>query len=148
MEPLAALSLAGNIVQFVEFGGKLLKSTRELYKSSVGGTLPINHELALVTSELRVLITKLRQYFPKTAGNAPDQEVNGGFEKICDEAAKVAEELVRRLDTLKVGGKASKLGSFYYAIRSLWSEKEIAELTARLSVLKESLESKVLFSML
>ncbi|KAI0444290.1 hypothetical protein F4803DRAFT_512023 [Xylaria telfairii] len=34
MDPLSALSLAGNIVQFIEFACKLVNSTREIYRSS------------------------------------------------------------------------------------------------------------------
>lgn len=34
MEILAAIGLAGNIIQFVDFGGKLISKTAEIYKSS------------------------------------------------------------------------------------------------------------------
>lgn len=34
MDPLSALSLAGNIVQFIEFVCKLVSNTREIYRSS------------------------------------------------------------------------------------------------------------------
>ncbi len=36
MDPFSALSLAGNIIQFIDFGGCLLGSARQLYKSPVG----------------------------------------------------------------------------------------------------------------
>jgi hypothetical protein len=36
MEALVALSLAGNVVQFVEFGIKAIKNVRNLYKSADG----------------------------------------------------------------------------------------------------------------
>jgi hypothetical protein len=37
MAELAALGLAGNIVQFVDFGIRLFRDLKELYKSPEGG---------------------------------------------------------------------------------------------------------------
>jgi hypothetical protein len=59
MDLLTALSLAGNIIQFVDFGTRLLSTTKALYRSSVG-SLAINDELELVTSDLSILIIKLK----------------------------------------------------------------------------------------
>lgn len=36
MDPLSALSLAGTIVQFVDFSCKLISQTRKAYKSTTG----------------------------------------------------------------------------------------------------------------
>jgi len=41
MEALAALSLAGNTVQFIQFASELLKNSSELRKSSIGCTAKI-----------------------------------------------------------------------------------------------------------
>lgn len=60
LDPLTALSVAGTIVQFVDFGTKPLSQANELYKSSVG-TLKSNYELELVMTDLRGLVIKLRQ---------------------------------------------------------------------------------------
>ncbi len=62
MDPLTALSLAGTIVQFVDFGCKLLAKGRELYKSSTG-VLTVNEELELTTTDLRALIEKMQKPF-------------------------------------------------------------------------------------
>src|SRR5271168_879473 len=119
MDPLSALSLAGNIVQFIDFGSKLLSGARELYKSP-SGTLAAHHELELVTTDLSALVVKLRQSFDQGDGiESADQDAaiqRGSFEQICDEAVKVAEELVQRLDKLKVkDGKLRILRSLQHA---------------------------------
>ena len=59
MDSLTALSLAGNVVQFVDFGNKLLSQSRELYRSTQG-SLAADDELHLVTADLSALILKLR----------------------------------------------------------------------------------------
>ena len=52
MDPLAALSLAGNIIQFVDFGGRLLGGAGEIYRSA-DGSLKVHDELELVATDLR-----------------------------------------------------------------------------------------------
>jgi hypothetical protein len=149
MDPLAALSLAGNVIQFVDFGSKLLSRAEELYKSS-RGSLAVNDEIELVTADLKDLITKLRGSFlakdENEALSQQDQVNKTSFRSVCDEAAKVADELVGRLTKLKLNGKHRKLGSLQHAVRSLWNEREVASLMKRLLNLKETLESHVLFS--
>jgi hypothetical protein len=56
---LAALSLAGNVIQFVDFGCKLLSQGHELYKST-GGKLEVDEEREVITSDLSALINKIQ----------------------------------------------------------------------------------------
>jgi hypothetical protein len=148
MDPLSALSLAGNIIQFIDFGGKLLSSARELYKSSVG-VLNVNEEITLITTDLEGLLEKLRGSLCASQGNHRNQDGINSLNKICDEAAAVAQELLTRLGTLRItpGCKHRKWESLRVAIRSLWNEKEIASLSKRLAMLKEVLKTRVLLSL-
>lgn len=50
MDPLTALSLAGNIIQFVDFGGRLLGGAGEIYHSAEG-SLKVHDELELVATD-------------------------------------------------------------------------------------------------
>ncbi|KAF4629488.1 hypothetical protein G7Y89_g8658 [Cudoniella acicularis] len=63
--------------------------------------------------------------------------------EICDAAARVAEELLRRLQRLRASnGRHRAWESLKAAIKATWSQDEIASLTQRLSVLKESMQSR------
>lgn len=102
MDPLSALSLAGNVVQFVHFGRKLLSDSRQLYSSSAGALeTRVQHEL--VTSDLQALLEKLRR--PINLSNIaaslsiPGTEKN--LERIYHEAETLAEEIITRLNELK-----------------------------------------------
>jgi hypothetical protein len=150
MDPLTALSLAGTIVQFVDFGTKLLSESRGLYKSS-SGALDANIELELITSDLYALITKLRFSSSVKDSNslitANEHEDQVGLETICDHAAKVAEQLLGRLNDLKLkGGKHRKWESFQQAVKSAWSKEEITGLATRLSSFRQALDTQVLIS--
>ncbi|CAG8948956.1 hypothetical protein HYFRA_00002084 [Hymenoscyphus fraxineus] len=142
MDPLAALSIAGTIVQFVDYGTRLLSNTHELYRSSTG-TLEANNLLELVTIDLQALITKLRASI--SVQGADQEELS--FQRLCDQAAQVAQELLGRLDNLKIkSSKKNPWESFQKAIKSAWSEREITDLKARLLGFREVLDSRLLFS--
>jgi hypothetical protein len=141
MDPLTAVSLAGTIVQFVDYSTKLLLSGRDLYRSSSGKLEP-NEELELVTTDLVAVCDKLRHQ-----GNlGPD------FEKVCGEANKVARELLRRLDRLKVTkgpgmDKPRKWETLQQAFAIAWSKDDVEELVDRLSKIREAIETRILFSL-
>ena len=150
MDPLTTVSLAGTIIQFVDFGSKLLTNAQELYRSTAG-MLTTNQELELVTADLHSLVIKLRHSSHATGDGVSltrkEQEEQETFQKICYEAMKVAEELLERLDRLRVkGGKHQKWESFRKAVRSAWSKDEVILLVQRLGSFKEALETRTLFS--
>ena len=62
--PLSALSIAGNVIQFVGFGSRLFGRVGGLYRSSTV-SLAVHDELELATSDLRVVVVKLRQFVPE-----------------------------------------------------------------------------------
>jgi hypothetical protein len=141
MDLITALSLAGNIVQFVDFGCQLLSQSRELYRSTQG-SLAADDELHLVTVDLRGLILKLR--------SSPDhgsQDASQEFRKICAEAVRLAEEILARIDGLKVTEKHRAWKSFQQAIKSAWSQRETDGLIRRLSRLRQALETRILLSL-
>jgi hypothetical protein len=151
MDPFTALSLAGTIVQFVKFGSKLLSTTQELYRSTVG-SLDVNQTLELVTADLHSLIAKSKQSFRVTNEVRPltkeEQAGQETFHAICAEATKIAGELIRRLEKLKVkNAKHRKWESLLLAVKSAWSKEEVDSLNQRLASLKKSLESRVIFSL-
>jgi hypothetical protein len=139
MDPLTALSLVGNIIQFVDFGSRLLSTTKALYKSPLG-SLAVHNELELVTTDLSILVTKLKQNW--------EGEPSSSVRKICDEAADVATEIITRLGRMKVKeGKYRELRSTQAAIRQAWSGKELKVLEERLGRLREAIGTRVLFSL-
>jgi hypothetical protein len=125
----------------------------ELYKSK-SGTLTANEELELVTLDLRAFVRKLEVSFPLVEPDAsPNMAENYSeeqkpFRTICEKAANVAEELLSRLERIKVkDGKKRRWKSFEQALRGAWSHDEVRVLNKHLSTLSQALETQVLFSM-
>ena len=154
MDPLNALSLAGTLIQFVNFSSKLFSGAKSLYKSA-NGALAVNDELELIVSDSNAVLSKLQAYAQSlhhSVGeyDAMAQDVRDDFKNVCDEATRVAAELTERLQSLKVDKKAEGYrrmwASLSHAIKSAWSHEEIIALQQRLKDLKNALETRVLLS--
>ncbi|KAH6672603.1 hypothetical protein B0J14DRAFT_514181 [Halenospora varia] len=155
MDPLTALSLAGNVIQFVDFGSKLLSQGYELYKST-GGRLELDEELELITADLSGLINKMRHanvHGPRRIpSSTPLQDSNAQqlvFENICHEATQIAEAILVKLELLKIDDtKNRKLETFKRMWKRVWSQNEIDVLLVRLSRLKDVIDSEALAAIL
>jgi urease accessory protein UreF len=134
METLAIIGIVGNIVQFVDFTGKLISKSTELYRSSEGA-LAENIDTKTATNHLVLLNSKL-QNAATTAGDS-------ALESLCKSCGTAADELLAALDKVKVKGKQDKWKSIRKALRSVWSKEEIEELERRLARLKEELNLHV-----
>ena len=137
---MTALGLAGNIVQFLDFGTKLISSRVELYTSSPG-TLRVSDELELIIAEISALTDTL----------SSEQNLGTNFQKICNEASSLAGEIRQRLEKIKIdeikaeerqlhGKKAEKqYGLIIYrkweslqkALLAAWTADEPASLNTR-----------------
>lgn len=153
MDPLTALSVAGTIIQFVDFGSKLLSGSIELYRSS-HGCLETHQELELVTSNLKSVAIKIRQASPFPEGEVgrplshEDQHQEDSLHAICDEAARIADELLGKLASLKVKSEKNRVWeSLKAVIKAAWSKEEIIVLSKRLSRLRNSLNTRTMLSL-
>jgi hypothetical protein len=153
MDPLSALSVAATIIQFVDFGTKMLSDGIELYKSAQG-SLKASEELKLVTGDLQAVLVKLRANAgpensilsaPSPQSQAEIDEHRDSFLEICNNATLIAREILRKLNDLKVkDGKYRVLQTLKTVIRTAWSKDEISALRERLSSLSESLTPRLL----
>lgn len=60
MEALAAVSLAGNILQFLDFIGSVVSKTREVYKTDTSTLGDENEDLGTITEDLKTLSGRLQ----------------------------------------------------------------------------------------
>jgi hypothetical protein len=109
MDPLIALSVAGTIIQFVDFGIKILKHGSTLYHSSTG-LLPVHEEIELVATDLAELTARLSRSL-RIGGKGGVEtrlvEEEKALEGLCASCSKVARELFEKLARLRVEGKGA-----------------------------------------
>jgi hypothetical protein len=129
MDPLTALGLASNIVQFVDFTSKIISATHSLYRSAAGAKTE-HSELEKVAKSLRSLADQATPpSFQKTKSLSAEDLALIELGELC---RGVSDELLCVLQSLKVKGSKRGWKSFYQALRSEWKQREIAALQIRL----------------
>ena len=130
MDPFSALGLASNVIQFVDFGSRLLSKSQELYKSADGVT-NVNRDLETITKDLTRVCSSLiqpEQYINKE--QASDPEI--ALIPLCRSCKELGDELLLVLQTLKVKGRHQKWNTVRQALRTAWKESRILSYERRL----------------
>lgn len=73
LDPLTALSVAGNIVQFTDFSIKLLKESHELY-AAADGSLQHNRKFGLIGDDVKPLVDQVRKSISAPSGSVYTRE--------------------------------------------------------------------------
>ncbi|XTI93234.1 hypothetical protein V2W45_1430275 [Cenococcum geophilum] len=145
LEPLSAISLAGNVVQFIDFCSKLLAESWELYRSSAGATAS-NLELEKTAESLGQLSDRINFSLESRTG-ATDYQPSTDKATNAEEALRntaiscrrVADDLLKTLHDLRVKGPNKKWQSFLQPLRGIQKKEQIEQMSRRLSKYREEL---------
>jgi len=141
LDPLTAISLAGTIVQFVDFSSKVISKTRELSKSTYGAAEE-EYNVEIVTGDLLKLSQDLRDGRASGSDDKDDQKL----EALCDGCISLSEKLIARFQKLKVRPGMGKVHVLGQAIKTVWSRKELDQLIEQLEGYRRQLELHVFVS--
>jgi hypothetical protein len=138
LDPLTALSVAGNIVQFIDFGIKLLKDCRDLI-GSVDCVLKRNREFATITEDLTYLNERI-----KNSVTFPEEDIT--ITEVSKECKSLSSTLTKIFYSLKIqpDHKQRKWHIFQQALISMISAGEIKDLATRLSNMRAQLQTHIL----
>jgi hypothetical protein len=141
MDPLTAVGLASNVVQFVMFASDLISKGNEILHS-VDGALVENLELEAITYSLREMGDNLT--FPSAKPSASERELR----KLCDGAKALANELLEVLKALKVSnGEYRSWKTFRQALKSVVGDARVEQLSARLERFQKQMHTALLMSL-
>ena len=129
MEALAAISLAGNILQFLNFTADAISKSRQIY-TSVSGTLKEHDDLESLTTDLKGLSGRLQT----SVGL-----VDSILEQLCSSCSEVADDLLKALECLGVKGKQTRSQSLRKALKALWGKEKLKNLEERLAGFRQEL---------
>jgi len=142
VDPIAALGVAGNVVQFVQFASEVISEGKRIYRSG-DGTASDNHDLEIVTSDLILLQSKIAKSTEGSLSNdAPGEEV--ALRRICEVANELATKLLQKLNSVKAEGRHRRWDSFRQALKTVWSQKDIDRIAERLSKVQNDRQLQVL----
>lgn len=106
MEALTALSVASSVIQFVDFGSKLVSKSKKLYRSK-RGVLDSTIDSERIIHDLTLLLVSLKRKLPEnrilSSESPPKRSVNDeALDELCKRSVEIAEQLLRRLEKLRV----------------------------------------------
>jgi hypothetical protein len=97
IDPLTAIGLAGNIVQFIDYASKLISSSYEIYRSS--SRSPRNHvHLESISTRLLELNGALEPTLPQNTMH--EKALNGLREECCRDTVALL-DLIKALKAKK-----------------------------------------------
>jgi hypothetical protein len=133
MEALTALSVAGNVLQFVQFLAELVNDTRQIYSTAAGATSQ--------NQNIEDIYGKLIDFNARLQSVPLSQDLGPGTLKHCEALAASAasckgdcEKLIAMVEKLKVkDGKAPRQWrSFQAALAGVWGSSDIKQLKKRI----------------
>ncbi|KAL9627737.1 MAG: hypothetical protein Q9164_007509, partial [Protoblastenia rupestris] len=145
LDPVSAVSLAGNVVQFVQFGCNIIAKTHETYTSK-SGVLKENLETETVTTRLLETVEELESGCKRVA-SSPKTTTERRLVEIAEACTLIARDVLSRLEKLKTKEPRSILSSVSRALKSAWSEEELKAMTKRLKAYISELDTTILISM-
>jgi hypothetical protein len=135
LDPLTALGLAGNIVQFVDFSSKLISEGIELY-NSMDGALTRNVELNSIVEDLSLVAADLGSDGTSSYRYSKDERA---LAMLADQCKILADNLLEVLQDLTVRSPHKKWKSVRQALRTVWKDKEIQDIQNRLQGFRNQL---------
>lgn len=143
MDAFAAVGLAGNIVQFIDFSCKVVDQAASIYQSSVGSSAS-HHDLETCARQMKELSSELsdrrqsyEQLLPPVSG---DHQRLGKLAVRCE---SIAGELVTALEDLKPKRTGSKWHSLCAALRATWKEDRVKALEKNLNGCRSQLVTEL-----
>lgn len=147
MDPLSALSVAGCIVQFVDFSSRVLENGMEIYKSAIGQSSNIE-DISKLAGTLLSLSSRVEEK-SRLLGQAPAGSSDDVFLRLCHECNEISAEIQGSLSKLdlklrneKGFGRVSRV--FAVAIKEIWSSEKLQRMNTRLSKIREEMMLAVL----
>lgn len=134
LDPLTAVSLAGVVVQFLDFSSKVFSKTREIYRCN--GCPGRHDELECVREDF----LRIFQNIGRTSIEKNEIYCDPKIQDLAQRGKSLSKELLDCLEKLRSNGEPrSKLRSFHDALRNTWKQNKIDDFQSRLSDLRDQM---------
>jgi hypothetical protein len=150
MEAVAAVGIAGNAVQFLDFSQKLYSTSLEIYRTTNGASTQNAQSEVLLRDFIESIDTvssDLEQYRSALDLTSPLASGAGGVQDIVEDCRGLAGELLGRFEKLRAHGQVGPWKSLVKSVKCMWKEKELQDLQTRLGRYRHQLEWRVLISL-
>ena len=145
-EAIAALCLASNILQVIDFGSKFVSTAWKIYKAAHHSLEGVDEVASLRAINVN-LGDALRDIRIQSSGVDPASENNKGIVNLAKDCATVVEELLQSLNKLGLRDTPRKRDALRTAFKLMWKREEIDALHGRLNDFRAQLTLALLVSM-
>ncbi|KAJ4988895.1 hypothetical protein SVAN01_05519 [Stagonosporopsis vannaccii] len=128
VEALAAISLVGNILQFIQFTKGLLETSRAVFDA---GATTGHLELEAIAKDLRNRADDIVE--PRLAKIDATNGTSDPLKLLALKCKGTADEILTVLARLRLDGNQTRWTSFLQALRTQWHESQIEALRIRLN---------------
>ena len=135
LDPLTALALTGNVLQFIDFGLKATSKAREVYVSADGITAE--------NADLEVLTTDIASVSEKLVASSGNSSGNDSLDDISRRCKASAADLLVALRKLKVEGRKGKWKSVRKGLKAVWGKRKVDDLRVRLESWRDEIQFHV-----
>ena len=144
-EAIAALGLAANILQLVDYSLQIVSTAKQLSKS-VDGAIPEHHHTSVVTTNFRDASATLSTYLEKCDGAEKGfGSENTQLRTLSSNCEVIARELLEELDRLKLrtDGKNVRWHSLRHALKITLGRDKVDALAGRLEMYRQELKTEI-----
>ena len=145
MESLAALGVASNIIQIVDFSFRMVSRGHELYRSAEGKAAE-HVRLESAASNLSELLEDLQK--SKTHKDLKDLTAADrqlvALQTRCEAAVITLRQFLRKAE---ISGDHRKTKSIYQALRTIYTEKDLTHIADELGDIRKDLDTVLLVSL-
>ncbi|KAK5136970.1 hypothetical protein LTR08_001477 [Meristemomyces frigidus] len=158
MDPLTALSVAGNVIQLISFAHELVTEGSKIYQV-VDGVVVENKDAETLATDLCKLNEGLTESQSQWIAAHKGQQLDPDemcLRDLCARCSDIAEELILQLQKLKVKdtGATSKTDKIQriarsgkQALLSAWRKDAREKLASRLEGFQREIDTRILFSL-
>lgn len=141
LDPFTAIGLASAIVQFVDFGSRLIIKGHEIHSN---GALQENIDLKVITADLHALTDRI-VLVPSHTSTKPTSEEQA-LQRLAMICRDISQQLLNILTSLEVQkqGNFRSWKSLQASVRAAFKAKDIEKLQNKLHRLTEQLNSHML----
>jgi hypothetical protein len=152
LDPISALGLAANVVQFIDLGLKVVSKGQQIYQSQSGLALNFQ-DLRSIADDVHLVSGQIKRSLESTSRTGLRSPEDQALESLSNECLKAARELNGTLDTFtlerpKDGKETVRMWkSVRQALKSVWHKDKVDEMAERLRGFRDQLDSRILVSL-
>ena len=137
-DPLSIVGLAASIVQFLDFGFRLIKCAKEVLQSAEGVRKEIS-QLRRATEDIK------NQALAATSTAQQQSKDEKAIRDLANQCIPLSDTLIKKLESLQIREDAwsRTLEAIRISAETLFKRKDIRELAEKLKSIDEDLRSRI-----